>query len=289
MSSSLTRSSRALAALAAATTFGMLAASAQAALPAYYPSGPQTQVARTAVTSTSGWTMCWDGAYGGDADVTGILADCDGAYLMLAAAPTTTAPAFTVLAAGPREAVTKVTGYNETFDAHGTAWYRNGSSWGFAPAGEPIQQGSADVTDSRYDGNPGGPTAALRLSWHGGDPVLFGGWRAGRDIELNSDSTYRRYIFESNGGGAAAKRCSAERATYNAAIEERQAKHATYVARRTDHREARAAFYAQRPRGSSSAVTSTAADLKTARDAFVDAKLVAATARNARLACLAAR
>lgn len=52
--------------------------------PAYYPYGPQTNVA---TSSLEGWTLCYEGAYGDTVSLSTLWTNCDKAYLLFAGAP----------------------------------------------------------------------------------------------------------------------------------------------------------------------------------------------------------
>ena len=112
--------------LAVALVAAFSAASAVAAPPAYYPSGPQTSVATSALT---GWTKCFEQTYDQfSPSVASILAACQGDYMMLGGRPTADASTWTVLAAAPRADVITDTGSGNTpHDANGTGWYFNDS------------------------------------------------------------------------------------------------------------------------------------------------------------------
>lgn len=162
------------------------ASAAQAAQPAYYPSGPQTSVPVSTV-SGGGWRVCFQGPFSQDLPVAQVLAQCSGTHMMLAALPTATATSYTVLAAAPRADVVFNTGNgnNTTHLANGTAWYfSTGYSWGFARGGDAVTRNSCDTM---------GTNAALRLCWHTGQGV--GGYRAGATLGLNGDPTWTRRVL----------------------------------------------------------------------------------------------
>ncbi|NDB18830.1 MAG: hypothetical protein EB027_06175, partial [Actinobacteria bacterium] len=106
-----------------------------------------------------------------------------------------TTDSLTVLAAALKADVSTLTGYNETHLAHGSQWYLNGYSFGFAPAGMAISQNSADVTGI-FSGAPYG--LGQRLSWHTNDTGFRGGWRAGSYVWLNGSSDTWRVMYTSD-------------------------------------------------------------------------------------------
>ena len=102
-----------------------------------------------------------------------------------------------LLAAGERTAVLETeTALNATTLNNGTYFYNNpDKSMGFA-ANSTIQQNSADVRDRDCDKNQGGH---LRLSWHRDDERgVFGGWRYGCEVGLNSADDAVRAVFHSD-------------------------------------------------------------------------------------------
>jgi hypothetical protein len=170
-------------------------AAASADPPAYYPSGPQANVAKSALT---GWQQCWSGPFTATTPLAGVLSQCSGNYLMLAAGDNG-ANTLLLLAAAPRNDVLFNTAHTNTpHDANGSGWYfANDWSWGFAPQGDAIHRIQCD--------DNAGP---LRMCWHTNtlpppDDVLFPagglnpGYRIGDYIDgLSSDTTHTRYIYE---------------------------------------------------------------------------------------------
>ena len=158
------------------------AAAAALALPgaaqAYYPSGPQQNVSRSAVAA-SGWTVCYTSTFAQDWQYLGnIDAACnagEGRYMMLATGVSSDPDNWTLLAAAPRSTV--VTTYpnnpalrNTTISANGSEWHRGThTSWGFAPAGDTVDH-DWEVCD-RGTTNP-----TLRMCWNAwADTLTFGG------------------------------------------------------------------------------------------------------------------
>ncbi len=159
--------------------------------PDYYPSGPQTSVDES-VPLAGGWSVCYDGDYGDSASIAGILAECDGDYLLMASGPAASS-VFDVVAAAPRDDVIFDTGTSDTpHDANGTGWYFNESwSWGFAAQGDTIVRDSCDVE---------GPAEGDRLCWHTGSGSLDIGYRSG--VNVSGGTNYRRVIMESSSNTA---------------------------------------------------------------------------------------
>ena len=195
----MTRSTRSLP-LRAIRTALLLCALGPAAVaaadpPAYFPSGPQTNVPKSALT---GWQECWSGPFTGTTPLAGVLAQCSGNYLLLAAG-NNGSNSLLLLAAAPRADVIFDTAHSNTpHDANGSGWYfANDWSWGFAPQGDAIHR-------VQCDDNPG----ALRMCWHTNalpapDDVLYPvgglnpGYRIGDYVDgLNADTTHTRYIYQ---------------------------------------------------------------------------------------------
>ena len=166
-------------------------------IPSYYPSGPQTSVAKQTLFD-GGWTLCWEQGMGQSDTLENIYASCTGDYILYAGGVTNT-DSYMLVAAGPRSTVFSQTGYNETIEANGTYWYLNpNQSMGFAPSAT-ISQSSADVRDT---------SDPLRMSWHTGwcgSGYICGGWRVGASVGLNNDNGYTRAIWHSGGGGFVAQ------------------------------------------------------------------------------------
>jgi hypothetical protein len=197
-------------ALVAATALSTTAAGTAGATtptappPAYYPSGPQTNVDQSALT---GWTPCWSGTYADEPALSDVLAACNGDYLLLAAGPSDST-VFDVLAAAPRADVLTPTTLNATHEANGVGWYYGASSvfnwfgaWGFVPAGDTIDRGlgGCDIVGSYQEA---GPDGAQRLCWHlfpadgiPTDGTLGQGWRSGTNVDLFG-TDYRRVIYQ---------------------------------------------------------------------------------------------
>lgn len=132
-----------------------------AAPPAYYPAGPQTNVAETDLV---GWTRCWSGTYdegyNDNTNITRMFASCPGDFLLYGCRPIG-ASSLTLLAAGERFALLINTG-NNLYDVttnNGVDWYFNpAQSVGFAKQGDQIEKDSCDWIDGTYPD--------LKLCWH---------------------------------------------------------------------------------------------------------------------------
>ena len=170
-------------------------AASSADVPAYYPSGPQTNVAKSALI---GWQPCWSGPFTGTTPLAGVLSQCSGNYLLLAAG-LNGSNTLQLLAAAPRNDVLFDTAHTNTpHDANGSGWYfANDFSWGFANQGDPIHRIQCDDL-----------TGALRMCWHTNalpapDDVLYPagglnpGYRIGNYVDgQSSDTTHTRYIYQ---------------------------------------------------------------------------------------------
>lgn len=171
------------------------AAVASANPPAYYPVGPQTNVAKSSLV---GWTQCFSGPFNGTTPLAGVLSQCSGNYLMLAAGDNGSTTLL-LLAAAPRTDVLFDTAHTNTpHVANGSGWYfANDFSWGFANQGDLIHRSECD--------NVSGP---LRMCWQTNalpppNEVQFpaGGLNPGFRIgdymdDFATDSTHTRYIYQ---------------------------------------------------------------------------------------------
>ncbi|CAF3676676.1 unnamed protein product [Rotaria socialis] len=141
----------------------------------------------------SSWSKCHQSLYSDvlhQANVTGILRDCNKSFLLLACRPVNNTH-FTVAAMGYRSDVLYDCGSGTTCThvANGVGWYFSDNySWGFV-------NGTESVTRNRCDTHPiqGGVN---KLCWHTNWNI--GGYKCGSNIELNSDGTYARFIYHSD-------------------------------------------------------------------------------------------
>src|SRR6185369_16735397 len=126
-----------------------------------------------------------------------LLATCNKAHLMLSCRPVGS-PILSVAAHAPRADVTFATGFGNTpHDANGVGWYFNSiRSWGFAPAGDPINLFPCDTLASSLD--PSGPDGDKRVCWHTGGGFLQRGWRCGAVDSLNTSTSYERLVFHTD-------------------------------------------------------------------------------------------
>lgn len=153
----------------------------------YMPVGPQTNVLQARV-SVGGWSTCYTELYNASGVVANILATCNKANLMMACLPVG-ADTYTVLAQAPRADVTFGTPIDTTtvHVANGTAWYFNtGQSWGFVKAGDAVNKNSCDI---------GSTDPEQRLCWHAASGNLFGGYRCGTNLGLNTSTAWQRVVL----------------------------------------------------------------------------------------------
>ncbi len=145
-------------------------------------------------SSLLGWTECFSGRYGEDVPLSAVLQKCSGGQLLLACRQSG-ATSLRLAAHAPRADVLFATsGEQETHEANGVGWYHSAAlAWGFAPAGEGVQLNSCDVVDSGL--SPSGTGGDRRLCWHLSSGSLRGGWRCGREEDLNESGAFERVIF----------------------------------------------------------------------------------------------
>ena len=171
-----------------ATAFMFVGQSLAAADPAYYPEGPQRNVALSSVTS-GGWTLCYSGLMREDiVSKESISNACTGDYVLYSGRATGS-NTLLLLAAAEASTVFTVTNINQTTLGNGTYWYFNDRSLGFSPNGT-ITQNTAD-TNSETD--------PLRFSLHTLPAQVIGGWRIGDLLGLNGSVDYEKLIYTSNG------------------------------------------------------------------------------------------
>jgi len=151
------------------------------------------------ISSLEGWTQCLAEPYGSNkTSIAEVQKACTGSLIMLACRPVGSAT-LQLAAYAPRDDVffdTGSAGGNTPHVANGVGWYYNSRySWGFAPKGDPIKRSSCDTEDSSI---APGVDGDLRLCWHTQNDSITGGWRCGRNDNLNNDSSYERLIFTAN-------------------------------------------------------------------------------------------
>lgn len=161
----------------------------------YWQSGVQLNVPAADLV---GWTQCHQDKYDGFAPLSTVLSQCDKGKLLLACRPTGAAN-FTVVAMGLRDDVLFECGMNATctHSANGVGWYYSSEySWGFAPAGSPVNRNSCDIVDSQTYPGGGASDGDQRICWHTGGNALSSGWRCGKPDFLGG--TYERLVFEAD-------------------------------------------------------------------------------------------
>lgn len=158
----------------------------------YLPVGPQVSVPATTATS-GGWTACHTTTYDTNTSVLStVLANCNGARLMLACRPVGSVN-FTLLAQAPRADVTFVTPNDATtvHNANGSGWYYSTTySLGFIRQGDVVNKGSCDFDTTGANDQ--------RLCWHTGGGNITGGYRCGINDNLNGDATWERVVLHAN-------------------------------------------------------------------------------------------
>ena len=142
------------------------------------------------LTDLFGWELCWSGVYGERGEpVADVLQRCGGTELLLGCRPVGQ-PAITLAAMASRVDVLHPCGEerNCVHAANGVGWYFSDSySWGFAPAGEPVERHSCDVERQA--------SAELRMCWHTANGAFNPGFRCG-DNDLNNGHDWERLLFQ---------------------------------------------------------------------------------------------
>jgi hypothetical protein len=143
------------------------------------------------VDSLNGWSQCFSASYAEqNAHPENMVAACTGSKIMLACRQTGS-DTLTVAAYANREDVFFNTGdgNNNVHTANGVDWYFSlNYSMGFAPLGEGVTRGSADVKDQ---------SSPHRLSWHTHDTYTTG-WRCGSAVWLNNNPNWEKVIFQAD-------------------------------------------------------------------------------------------
>jgi hypothetical protein len=163
--------------------------------PLYTFSGVQNNVP---IANLFGWTQCYQDSYANSfTSLSTIMAQCNKSKLLLGCR-TTGSNTLIVAAQGPKADVTFDTGTgNVPHVANGVGWYYNsGWSWGFAPAGSPINRNSCDIVDSQTYPGGGASDGALRICWHTGGGNINSGWRCGKPDFLSG--THERLIYHAD-------------------------------------------------------------------------------------------
>jgi hypothetical protein len=157
----------------------------------YLPNGPQQNVP---VASLTGWSLCYSDTYDQNmqAQVSTIQASCTGSRILMACRQHNSTT-ITLLAQGLRTDVFTDTGAaNNSGHSDGKVlWYFDPNySWGFATPGDTLSLGQCDT------GNDGPAAGTDRLCWH--TINASGGYRCGTTINLNTDATWDRLIYQAN-------------------------------------------------------------------------------------------
>jgi hypothetical protein len=153
--------------------------------PAYYPSGPQQNVAISTVTS-GGWTQCFVQKFNvsGTNLETQIKNGCTKDYLMVAGRETDASTLLLAAAATRAEVFTATTANNKNI-ANGTGWYfRTGYSMGFALPSQAVNLSTCDTG-----------TGVERFCTHLSN---VGGHRIGSLINLHTSTAYERIYFQAD-------------------------------------------------------------------------------------------
>lgn len=157
------------------------------ATPTYYPSGPQTGVSLSTITS-GGWTECYSApmsTYIGD-NAENVLNACHGTYLMMAGS-TTGSDTFLALAAATLADATINTG------AGSTTQISNGSQWWFSPLWSWGFAGLSDVVTNNQCNTGAAPISMCLHTINGA-----GGYRINDIQGLNDSVDYQKVFFVAN-------------------------------------------------------------------------------------------
>ncbi len=194
--------------------------------PSYYPSGPQTTVSSSEVTS-GGWELCWSGPYNGFAKFSDILAACDGEYIMytgwngVSTSPETIPATLPILATAPRSDVFTTTATSRIADAtdsNGSKWYfgddrgagADGSqAVGFTDnqSGSPCYSGSLSIcwhSAPNLPGSYGWADGSASPSWAATEAGLSPGWSLGattflgQSPAMGNGANFTRAIFQAS-------------------------------------------------------------------------------------------
>jgi hypothetical protein len=145
-------------------------------------------------SSLNGWSQCFSNPFAESGPpLSEILARCSKEKLLLACRPIG-AESFTLLAMAPRADVLWPCGdaADCVHEQNGVGWYFDeGSSWGFAPAGEPVMRMSCD--DAPEESAP-----HQRMCWHTVDGSLDAGYRCGDNDLSYSPPDWERVIYHAD-------------------------------------------------------------------------------------------
>ena len=157
------------------------------ATPSYYPTGPQTGVSLSTITS-GGWTECYSApmrTYIGD-NAENVLNACSGTYLMMAGS-TTGSDTFLALAATTLTDATFNTGLDSTTHiSNGSQWWFSPLwSWGFAGPNDIVTNDQCNTGE-----------APISMCLHTVNDA--GGYRINDITELNDSVDYEKVFFVAN-------------------------------------------------------------------------------------------
>jgi hypothetical protein len=182
-----------------ASAFMFVGQSLAAADPAYYPEGPQTNVAVSTISS-GGWTRCYSETMATIlSPLATLFSQCQGEYVLFAGGLVADSQNYLLIAAGERQVVFNQTTLNQGVSTLTADNLSNGSYWyaqddlavGFT-VNPLVHLNKADI-ESLSD--------TQRFSLHGSDAGAdyLGGWRIGDLISLNLSTDHIKAIWVSNG------------------------------------------------------------------------------------------
>lgn len=150
------------------------------------------------IASLLGWTQCYMEGYGTGATTLATIQNTCNKQKLLMGCRVAGAANLQVAAWAPRTDVLFETGMTQvTHVANNVGWYYTASySWGFAPAGSPINRNSCDIVDSQTYPGGGATDGAQRICWHTSGGVVSSGWRCGKPDFLGN--TYERMVFHAD-------------------------------------------------------------------------------------------
>jgi hypothetical protein len=150
--------------------------------------GIQTNLAES---SLSGWDLCFEANYTETSSIADIASTCNKQNLLMGCRETGTG-ILTVAAQADRADVLYATGTGNTGHiANGVEWYFDSSfSWGFAEPGDGLIRANCDVNTGSYPEH--------RLCWHTAANYVSPGWRCGTAVNLNSEATWERVMYQTD-------------------------------------------------------------------------------------------
>lgn len=166
------------------------------------PFGVQNDVNFSTVTGDWGWTLCHRSNYGSSVSIADMFSTCNGSYVMLAGA-LSTSDKIDTLAAALYTDVTTYTSVNTTTTSNGAEWYFNGYSMGFAGLGDVISQTTADTAGWSERDRLSWHTSMIAGSWNQDSTLsplhVFNGWRSGSNVSIYTGTNWERLVFTYNG------------------------------------------------------------------------------------------